>query len=133
MTERPAYDGLDYIWKCSFCFLTKNPYTSCISMNVPIREMDQVLRLTERCNVRASVFRWPLECNVGTALTIARHVTAYYYSKKIRPYLRYTEAVEIDETKIGAQIYKAATKCDEFRWVFGMICRKSRLSAMYFV
>ena len=74
-----------------------------------------------------------MECNVGTALTIARHVTAYYYSKKIRPYLRYTEAVEIDETKIGAQIYKAATKCDEFRWVFGMICRKSRLSAMYFV
>jgi len=102
MTERPAYDGLDYIWKCSYCFLTKNPYTSCISMNVPIREMDQVLRLTERCNVRASVFRRPLECNVGTALTIARHVTAYYYSKKIRPYLRYTEAVEIDETKIGA-------------------------------
>lgn len=64
---------------------------------------------------------------------LIRHVMAHYFAQKVRAYLVFSEAVEIDETKIGAQFYKAVTKCAEFRWVFGLICRKSRVPVMYFV
>lgn len=42
-------------------------------------------------------------------------------------------AVEIDETKFGAEIYKQQGHCDEFKWIFGMICRKTKVMILDYV
>ena len=42
-------------------------------------------------------------------------------------------ATEIDETKFGAEVFKEANKCDEFKWCFGMICRNTGLLVMDYV
>ena len=31
-----------------------------------------------------------------------RKIRSYYFRKRIRPFIRFTSAVEIDETKVGA-------------------------------
>ena len=48
---------------------------------------------------------------------------AYYYSSRVKKYLRIgRHGAEMDETKVGAMQFKMQTKCDEFRWIFGIIC-----------
>ena len=64
---------------------------------------------------------------------LLRRVTAHFYSKKIKPWFKFYNCVEVDETKVGAQLFKAAGKCDDFKWVFGIIDRHSKISMMYHV
>jgi hypothetical protein len=65
---------------------------------------------------------------------VFKSVLAHYFTKMIKPYLMYDKTVvEMDETKVGGMIYKSAGRCDEFKWVFGMICRKAKIPLLYFV
>ena len=42
-------------------------------------------------------------------------------------------SAEMDETKVGTEVVKAVGKGDTFRWVFGITCRRTRLSSLYYV
>ena len=43
-----------------------------------------------------------LKCIIG----LVNAVFANYYRRRIRPYFKFVNATEIDETKFGAEIYK---------------------------
>jgi hypothetical protein len=58
---------------------------------------------------------------------------AHYFGKRIKPYLIYDGPIEVDETKVGAVNYLSATVRDEFRWVFGIICRRTKIPVSYYV
>jgi hypothetical protein len=66
-------------------------------------------------------------------LALIRKICSYYYQKRIKPFLKYYNIAEIDETKVGTEIAKKVGNADQFRWVFGMICRRTKLSSLYFV
>ena len=45
--------------------------------------------------------------------------------------MRFSDAVEIDETKVGSMFFKYEGR--DFKWVFGFCDRKSKITVMYFV
>jgi hypothetical protein len=45
--------------------------------------------------------------------------------------MRFADAVEIDETKVGSMFFKYEGR--DFKWVFGFCDRKSKITVMYFV
>lgn len=74
-----------------------------------------------------------LETRMYNIINIIHNVLASYYQKRIRPYFKFVNLTEIDETKFGAEIYKTQGHCDEFKWIFGMYCRKTKISIMDYV
>lgn len=63
-------------------------------------------------------------------IQLIHNVLGCYFQKKIRPYFKFVNATEIDETKFGAEIYKTKGHCDEFKWIFGMYCRKTKIQIL---
>ena len=48
------------------------------------------------------------------------------------PYLKLPDSVEIDESKCSSNHFACITGCSVItRWIFGMVCRKTRISIIY--
>ena len=66
------------------------------------------MRLAERSTVKCSIYEKNKFGNRGDSLNfrlvsvLAWKCLAHYWDKKVKPYLIYSKAVEIDETKVGA-------------------------------
>jgi hypothetical protein len=70
---------------------------------MPIANLDTILRLYEKTNVIKNGENGKNDIFKMHYLLIAflRKLKAYYFKKKIRPYLKYDEAIELDESKVG--------------------------------
>jgi hypothetical protein len=84
-------------------------------------------------NARPIVGKRMIRKNVTIYFRLFRIAASHYMKKKILPYLKLPGIVEMDETYIGRRKFAYKDPFPRIRWVFGMHCRLTRLSVMYFI
>ncbi len=65
---------------------------------------------------------------------IFRKSCARYFSRRIAPYIVLPGPVEIDEAQVGAKrFWLFPYQWPECRWMFGMICRRTKIPVIYYI
>ena len=51
-------------------------------------------------------------CSATSDIILIRRILAYFYRTRIKDWLMFDDVTEMDETKVGAQVFKPVGKCD---------------------
>ena len=60
-----------------------------------------------------------------------RGAMSHYTRTKIRPYLRLSGMLEIDESKVNTRHFRCLGGYVCVRWIFGIFCRKTKIAIIY--
>lgn len=72
---------------------------------IDVVSFDQILRLESRGLLRPASIR-NFEMKTLIYRQVINSALGKYYKQRIRPYFKFVHETEIDETKVGAEIYK---------------------------
>lgn len=132
-------DDDKYFWMhiCPVCGLCESPYTSTLLHGLHMKQFDAGIYLYCEAYIRPTILdKLTNPQNVikrnAFAVRMVRICLAYYWKTWVQPYLVLDDQVEIDETACKtATDYNHLCYGKMFRWVFGMLCRRTRIIIMY--
>ena len=128
-----------YEWRCTLCFATRKLEQNSAMIGTPIEQFDWTLRLEQawggcksmfKCQ-RNSGYKFVSYTQYRTYNKVIRAVKSHWIETRVKPFLKYTDCVDIDETKIGEAFYRYTG--EEFTWVWGIRERKSRIPLLYWI
>lgn len=117
--------------------MCESPFTSTLLHGVHMKQFDVGIHLFCEAHIRPTVLdrltnpENKIVCN-SFAVRIVRICMAYYWRTWVQPYLVFDDQVEIDESacKTSSE-YNHLCYLKMYRWVFGMLCRRTRIIIMY--
>ena len=126
-------------WVCYMCYSTKSVTVSTPAAGCWPRLFDIALTLwcmSQRSQVAARVtHRFAHTCYSSSTMSkyqaLFRDASSHFVQTKVHPYLTLRGGVEIDESKVSSRKFASAGGTVSVRWIFGMVCRKTKISIIY--
>ena len=84
-------------------------------------------------NVRAATSAKLSSTHMQGYFKLFRRASSHYFEKQIQPYLVFDDVIEMDETYLGLTKFSVTDTFPRVRWVYGLFCRKSKLTVMYYL
>eukprot|EP00347_Sterkiella_histriomuscorum_P018570 403345014 len=122
-----------YNWLCPFCFKPERLTHSTPMLGLNIMKFDVAVELwAQNCNSRQAHILMS-DSAMADFFIIIRKACSRFIENRVKKYLVFQDQIDIDETLIGQQRWSYMGHFPQLRWVFGMLCRRSRIPVMYFI
>jgi hypothetical protein len=97
-----------------------------------IKRIDIAIHLWVNGNCRPQILYNLTGNSQLNIIHIIRKALGYYWRVMVKPYLIFDDQIEMDETACKGQgDYNHLVATKMHRWIFGMMCRRTRLVLMY--
>jgi len=126
-------DSNKHIWRCNVCMKTARVTQSSPLSGAVLRHFDAQLHLWIDNTAPNTVDKLLGRKNHGSWCRVFRKASHHYMTTQIFPHLILPGPVEIDETRVGQKRFSYTNRFPQVRWVFGLLCRRTRLFIGQFI
>ena len=128
------FDEYEQHWRCPQCFHKTSYLRYCLLIGHSLDKFDSILEMfcLNFFSGKNIFLNRIFHSDSSKIDRLFRSSVALYWKTKIKPYLQLPGLVEMDETLVTRK-FAVNLNYPQHKWVFGMLCRKTRLLMLWHV